>query len=88
MKIYLHCITLKVIYTIKDSKTGNVMDSVERFVMVNPGGFIAGANVAYNDRLDGVVLNDDKITAVIGDDDDDYLEEEGEDGSPEELPSV
>ena len=25
---------------------------------------------------------------VIGDDDDDYLEEEGEDGSPEELPSV
>ena len=63
----------KVIYTIKDSKTGNVMDSVERFVTVNPGGFIAGSNVAYNDRLDGVVLNDDKITAVIGDDDDDIV---------------
>jgi hypothetical protein len=30
------------------------MDSVERFVTVNPGGFIAGANVAYNDRLDGL----------------------------------
>ena len=41
------------------------MDSVERFVTVNPGGFIAGANVAYNDRLDGVVLNDEKITAVL-----------------------
>lgn len=63
----------KVIYTIKDSKTGNVMDSVERFVTVNQGGIIAGANVAYNDRLDGVVLNDDKITAVIGDDDDEIV---------------
>ena len=60
----------KVIYTIKDSKTGNVMDSVERFVTVNQGGIIGGANVAYNDRLDGVILNEEKITAVIGDDDD------------------
>ena len=69
----------KVIYTIKDSKSGNVMDSVERFVTVNPGGFMAGANVAYNDRLDGVVLNDEKITAVIGDDDDDIVYVENDD---------
>ena len=69
----------KVIYTIKDSKSGNVMDSVERFVTVNPNGFIAGANVAYNDRLDGVVLNDEKITAVIGDDDDDIVYVENDD---------
>lgn len=63
----------KVIYTIKDSKTGDVMDSVERFVTVNTGGFFTGANVAYNDRLDGVVVNDEKITAVIGDNDDDIV---------------
>ena len=63
----------KVIYTIKDSKTGDVMDSVERFVTVNTGGFFTGANVAYNDRLDGVVVNDKKITAVIGDNDDDIV---------------
>lgn len=63
----------KVIYTIKDSKTGNVMDSIDRFVTVNPGGFIAGANVAYNDRLEGIVVDDRKITAVIGDNDDDIV---------------
>ena len=63
----------KVIYTIKDSNSGDVLDSVERFVTVNPGGIFTGANVAYNDRLDGVVLNDDKITAVVGRDDDDIV---------------
>ena len=63
----------KVIYTIKDSKTGNVLDSVDRFVTVNAGGIIAGANVAYQDRLDGVILNDEKITAVIGDDRDEII---------------
>jgi hypothetical protein len=63
----------KVIYTIKDSKTGNVLDSVDRFVTVNAGGIIAGANVAYQDRLDGVILNDEKITAVIGDDRDEIV---------------
>ena len=63
----------KVIYTIKDPKTGKVMDSVERFVTVNQSGIIAGGNVAYNDRLEGVVLGDEKITAVIGDDDDDIV---------------
>jgi hypothetical protein len=63
----------KVIYTIKDPKTGNVMDSVERFVTVNQGGIISGGNIAYNDRLEGVVLDDEKITAVIGDDDDDIV---------------
>ncbi len=62
----------KVIYTIKDSKTGDVLDSVDRFVTVNAGGFIPGANVAYNDRLDGIVV-DEKVTAVIGDDDDDIV---------------
>ncbi|MDA8823953.1 DUF5011 domain-containing protein [Opitutales bacterium] len=60
----------KVIYTIMDPKTGKVMDSVERFVTVNQGGIISGGNIAYNDRLEGVVLGDEKITAVIGDDDD------------------
>ncbi|MEJ6621467.1 MAG: DUF5011 domain-containing protein, partial [Opitutae bacterium] len=63
----------RVIYTIKDSKTGNVMDTIDRFVTVNPGGFIAGANVAYNDRLEGIVVDDRKITAVIGDNDDDIV---------------
>ena len=63
----------KVIYTVKDPKSGEVSDSVERFVTVNAGGFIAGANVAYNDRLDGLVLGDEKITAVIGDNDDDIV---------------
>ena len=63
----------KVIYTVKDPKSGEVSDSVERFVTVNAGGFIAGANVAYNDRLDGVILDDKRITAVIGDDDDDIV---------------
>ena len=63
----------KVIYTIMDPKTGNVMDSVERFVTVNQGGIISGGNIAYNDRLEGVVLDDEKITAVIGDDDDDIV---------------
>ena len=60
----------KVIYTIMDPKTGKVMDSVERFVTVNQGGIISGGNIAYNDRLEGVILGDEKITAVIGDDDD------------------
>ena len=59
----------KVIYTVKDPKTGDILDSVERFVSVNAGGFVAGPNVAYNDRLEGIVA-DEKITAVIGDDDD------------------
>jgi hypothetical protein len=63
----------KVIYTVKDPKSGEVSDSVERFVTVNAGGFIAGANVAYNDRLNGVIMDDDKITAVIGDDDNDIV---------------
>lgn len=63
----------KVIYTIMDPKTGKVMDSVERFVTVNQSGIISGGNIAYNDRLDGVVLGDEKITAVIGDDDDDIV---------------
>ncbi|MDG1325751.1 MAG: DUF5011 domain-containing protein, partial [Opitutales bacterium] len=63
----------KVIYTVKDPKSGEVTDSVERFVTVNSGGIIAGANVAYNDRLEGVVLGDEKITAVIGDNDDDIV---------------
>ena len=63
----------KVIYTVKDPKSGEVSDSVERFVTVNAGGFIAGANVAYNDRLDGLVLGDEKITALIGDNDDDIV---------------
>jgi len=63
----------KVIYTVKDPKSGEVSDSVERFVTVNAAGFIAGANVAYNDRLDGLVLGDEKITALIGDNDDDIV---------------
>ena len=63
----------KVIYTVKYPKSGEVSDSVERFVTVNASGFIAGANVSYNDRLDGVVLGDEKITAVIGDNDDDIV---------------
>jgi hypothetical protein len=63
----------KVIYTIKDPKTGSVLDSVDRFVTVNAGGIVGGANVVYNDRLDGVVLGDEKITAVIGDDDDEIV---------------
>jgi len=63
----------KVIYTVKDPKSGEVSDSVERFVTVNAAGFIAGANVASNDRLDGLVLGDEKITALIGDNDDDIV---------------
>ena len=62
----------KVIYTVKDPKSGDILDSVERFVAVNAGGFVAGPNVAYNDRLEGIVA-DEKITAVIGDDDDDIV---------------
>jgi hypothetical protein len=64
----------KVVYTIKDSETGDVLESVDRFVTVNAGGFIHNSNpVAYKDRLDGVVVEDDVITTVVGDADRDVL---------------
>ena len=57
----LHQIT----YTVKDKDTGEVRESLTRFVTVNPSGFVADP-VVYNDRLTGTVLADDPITAVVG----------------------
>jgi hypothetical protein len=65
--------TYKVVYTVRDPDTEEVHSS-ERFVTVNAGGFIHNANtVAYNDRLDGVVVEDETIRAVVGDTDRDLL---------------
>ena len=65
--------TYKVVYTVRDPNSEEVHSS-ERFVTVNAGGFIHNANpVAYNDRLDGVIVDDDPIRAVVGDADRDVL---------------
>jgi hypothetical protein len=56
----------KVIYTVKDSTSGEVLESLTRFVTVNPVGFVADP-IVYNDRLTGNVLARDPITAVVGD---------------------
>ena len=65
--------TYKVVYTVRDPNSEEVHSS-ERFVTVNAGGFIHNANpVAYNDRLDGVIVDDDPIRAVVGDSDRDVL---------------
>lgn len=65
--------TYKVVYTVRDPNSEEVHSS-ERFVTVNAGGFIHNANpVAYNDRLDGVIVDDEPIRAVVGDSDRDVL---------------
>jgi len=65
--------TYKVVYTVRDPNSEEV-HSTERFVTVNAGGFIHNANpVVYNDRLEGVVVEDDTVRAVVGDADRDLL---------------
>ncbi len=65
----LHQIT----YTVKDKDTGDVRESLTRFVTVNPSGFVADP-VVYNDRLTGTVLADDPINAVVGGRDSVYID--------------
>ena len=57
----------KVVYTVKDPDNGEVLESLERFVTVNEGGFIHGGQVAYADRLDGHIVDDRTIVSTVGD---------------------
>ena len=57
----------KVVYTVKDPDNGEVLESLERFVTVNEGGFIHGGQVAYADRLDGQIVDDRTIVSTVGD---------------------
>ena len=61
----------KVVYTVKDQDSLEVLETVERIVTVNPTGFVNDP-VVYNDRLTGNVLAD-PITAVVGDHDPDRV---------------
>ena len=60
----------KVIYTIKDPDTGQVVETKERFVTVNEGGFVPDNDVLV-DRSRGVLLDADADDLVVVRDDDD-----------------
>ena len=60
----------KVIYTIKDPDTGAVVETKERFVTVNEGGFVPDNDVLV-DRSRGVLLDADADDLVVVRDDDD-----------------
>ena len=70
----------KVSYTVHDPKSGDVLESIDRFVTVNDGtNFIHNNPVVYNDRLNGVVVGDDTITTVVGDADRDVIYADNDD---------
>ncbi len=60
----------KVIYTIKNPDTGEVVETKERFVTINAGGFVPDNDV-FVDRSRGVLLDADADDLVVVRDDDD-----------------
>jgi len=60
----------KVIYTIKNPDTGEVVETKERFVTVNEGGFVPDNDILV-DRSRGVLLDADADDLVVVRDDDD-----------------
>ena len=63
----------KVLYTIKNPDTGEVLDTKERFVTVNAGGFVRDNDV-FVDRSQGVVVGRDDDLVVVGDEDTLYVD--------------
>ncbi|MEC9123106.1 MAG: immunoglobulin-like domain-containing protein, partial [Verrucomicrobiota bacterium] len=47
----------KVVYTVKDPDNGEVLESLERLVTVNEGGFIHGGRVPHTDHLEGQIVD-------------------------------